>query len=249
MIGPLLAARDAFTRGLVSDGPADARLEVPTTSGVPDVMFIDWDEDVLADRTHRALAPVWSLTQLRALTLLNAGPAGPGELSAATGVSAGYLRGTVLPALASLGWTRDAPGGQVQLAPGLVYRAPARALVSVEAKLSNWRQAFTQAVRHIPSADRSFIALDAAKARPVLGYADDLAAAGVGVATVDAADGQVRIVSAPPAGRPHRPQFFLAAEQAWHLRRLGHASGPVGHVFGRDLPPAPEAGLPRGGWR
>lgn len=244
MLPVLLAEHASFTQDVSGGQAMDAFVEVPTASGIPDVMFVGWDQGAVQEREQLGLTPVLSLTHLRVLVRLTTCPASVLELSTASGVSAAHLRRTVLPDLAERGWI-DLGAPTLALRAGILYRPPARTLVSVEAKLSNWSQAFTQAVRHVPSADQSYIALDARRARTALQYAHDMADEGVGVATVDAADATVRIVSRPTVRRQRSAQFLLAAEQTWHLHRQGLASGPTGHVFGRDLQAAQAADVQR----
>lgn len=235
MIEPLLAARSSFTTGIFSSPLVDARLEVPTASGVPDVVFVEWDQQAVDERARWDLSPVLDMTKLRALYRLNDGAATAEDLAAATHVSSAHVRRNVVPHLRELGWLEGSLTTGYSLMPGLSYQTPVRALVTVEAKLSDWRRAFTQAVGHVQSADRSFIALDARRASGGVSVAAELAGVGVGVATVDADTGNVLILSRPRPQKVRSVAYFLAAEQVLSLRLNGRESGDVGHVFGRDL--------------
>ena len=244
MIEPVLNARRDFTDGVFDDGPVDARLEVPTAAGVPDVVFVSWDEDVVAHRQRHLLGPVLEMTKVRVLDRLNHGPAALRDLGVAAGVSRAHVQRSIVPQLTEAGWVRTNEDGLVELADGVTYLAPVRSLVTVETKLRDWRRALHQAYGHAQGADGSFIALDASRAAAGLRYASEFAEVGVGFATVDAATGIVDVVSKPNAPRPRRrpAEFLLAAERVWDLRLQGRDTGAVGHVFGRDLTAARAAG-------
>lgn len=244
MIEPVLNARRGFTEGVFDDGPVDARLEVPTAAGVPDVVFVSWDEDVVADRQRHRLGPVLEMTKVRALAHLNRGPAALRDLGVAAGISRAHVQRSIVPQLVDAGWVHLNEDGLVEFSDGVTYLAPVRSLVTVETKLRDWRRALHQAYGHAQGADSSFIALDASRAAAGLRYAEEFAALGVGFATVDAATGTVDIVSKPTAARPRRrpAEFLLAAERVWNLRLQGRDTGDVGHVFGRDLAVARAAG-------
>lgn len=237
MIEPVLNARRDFTNGVFEDGPVDARLEVPTAAGVPDIVFVSWDEDVVVHREKHFLGPVLEMTKVRVLDHLNHGRTTLGDLSRAAGVSRAHLQRSIMPQLTDAGWLTINDDRSVELRDGATYFAPVRSLVTVETKLRDWRRALHQAYGHAQGADGSFIALDVTHAAPGLRYAEDFAALGVGLATVDAATGAVHVVSKPSTPRTRRRSagFLLAAERVWDLRLRGLDSGEVGHVFGRDL--------------
>ena len=235
MIDALVQARPAFTEHLALGAYADVRLEVPTAGGVPDVMFLEWDEEAIAHRETHGLAPVTDLTRLRVLEALERGRSDVARLSRAVGVSAAHLGRIVLPALEGLGWVERWSDGSVSLLGALTYQAPVRSMVTIEAKLRDWRRAFKQASLHAQTADRAYIALDARRATAASSIADELAAEGVGLATVDADTGEVQIVAHPSGSRARESWFRFAAEQAWTLRQQDRRVGDVSHVFGRDL--------------
>jgi len=234
MIDALVQARAAFSE-LAVGVHSDVRLEVPTAAGVPDVMFLEWDEDAIGQREALGLAPVTDLTRLRVLEILERGRIPVPDLSRAVGVSAAHLGRTVLPALEALGWVERWSDRSVSLPDALTYQAPVRSMVTVEAKLSDWRRAFKQASLHAQTADRAYIALDARRATAASRIADELADEGVGLATVDADSGEVRLIAHPRKLRVRDAWFRFASEQAWELRLQDRHVGDVSHVFGRDL--------------
>lgn len=238
MIAPILHARSKIA-GKGVRASIDARLEVPTASGVPDVLLVEWNEEAIERREASALEPLLDLTKIRVVTKLGDGPLTTGELSAHVGVGASHLRRSVVPDLLARGWIGTTDSGLVCLQDGILYESLAHGLVTIEAKLRDWQRAFQQAARHRASADMSFIALDAARSAPGLAHAAELAFEGVGLITVDATSGDVRVMSRPrrPRRSRRRPdEYNFLAEHAWRLRSRNQVSGQSYTVFGRELP-------------
>jgi hypothetical protein len=222
-------------------GPgAVAVFEVQSAAGVPDVAAAVFDQDVIAARADTGfvtdpaglaalLALSDALGRRRALDARQA--------AAAAGVTAAYARSRVLPGLAARGLAvMTAPGRWAAAAP---YRSPARTLVTIEAKLRDWRRGLGQAARHAAGADAAWLVLDGACTRPATVRADWFRAAGVGLAGLGQ-DGTLQLLLQPSGEAVLRIRRELLAERLAELHCSGEVSGPVGQVFGRYL--APSAG-------
>jgi hypothetical protein len=232
MLGLIAAAVQDFA------GPgAVAVFEVQSAAGVPDVVATVFDQDVLDERVGSGF--VTDASGVSALLALSDAreawqSVDAREVAAATGLTPSYIRARVLPGLAARGLA-------VMTAPGRwtaanQYRSPARRLVTVEAKLSDWRRGLGQAARHAAGADEAWLVLDAVRTRPAVSRAEWFRAAGVGLAGLDR-DGTLETLLEPDgAGILHlRARRELLAERLAELHCLGAASGRVGKVFGRML--------------
>ena len=232
MLGLIAAAVQDFA------GPgAVAVFEVQSAAGIPDVVATVFDEDVLDERGDggfvtdaSGVAALLALSDAReswrSLDAL--------EVASAAGVTAAYAKARVLPGLAARGLVMmTAPGRWTAAQP---YRSPARTLVTVEAKLSDWRRGLGQAARHAAGADAAWLVMDATRTGPAVSKADWFRAAGVGLAGLGR-DGTVETLLEPDSAAVlHlRARRELLAERLADLHCSGVASGPVGKVFGRVL--------------
>lgn len=190
MLGLIAAAVQDFA------GPgAVAVFEVQSAAGITDVVATVFDQDVLDERgaggfvtDASGVAALLALSDAReSWESLDAR-----EVASAAGVTPAYARARVLPGLAARGlvmmtgrWTAAQP-----------YRSPARKLVTVEAKLSDWRRGLGQAARHAAGADAAWLVMDAARTGPAVSRADWFRAAGVGLAGLGR-DGTVETLLEP----------------------------------------------------
>ena len=233
MLGLIAAAVAEFA------GPgAVAVFEVQSAAGVPDVVATVFDQDVITARTGTGfVTDAAGLAALLALSdalgqrrVLDAR-----QVAAAAGVTTPYARSRVLPCLAARGLAvMTAPGRWVAVDQ---YRSPVSALVTIEAKLRDWRRGLGQAARHAAGADAAWLVLDGACTRPAVGRADWFRAMGVGLAGLDP-DGTLRLLLQPSGAEMLRARRELLAERLAELHCSGAVSGPVGRVFGRDLAPS-----------
>jgi hypothetical protein len=220
-------------------GPgAVAVFEVPSAAGVPDVVATVFDQDVIAARADTGfvtdpaglaalLALSDALARRRALDVR--------QVAAAAGVTASYVRSRVLPGLAAQGLAvMTAPGRWAAAGP---YRSPASTLVTIEAKLRDWRRGLGQAARHAAGADAAWLILDGACTRPAAVRADWFRATGVGLAGLGQ-DGTLQLLLRPSGEAMLRARRELLAERLAELHCSGAVSGPVGRVFGRHLTPS-----------
>jgi hypothetical protein len=231
MLGLIAAAVQDFA------GPgAVAVFEVQSAAGIPDMVATVFDRSVLENRAAcgfvtdpAGLVALLALSDARdACRSLDAR-----QVAAAAGLTPSYVRSRVLPSLGSRGLVAMAAPGRWTAVDQ--YRSPARTLVTVEAKLSDWRRGLGQAARHAAGADEAWLVLDGAHTGPAVSRADWFRAAGIGLAGLDP-DGTLRRLLQPTAGAGIlRARRELLAERLAELYCSGAVSGPVGQVFGRDL--------------
>ena len=153
-------------------GPgAVAVFEVQSAAGVPNVVATVFDQDVIAARADTGfVTDPAGLAALLALSdaLGRRRSLDARQVAAAAGVTASYARSRVLPGLAARSLAvMTAPGRWTAAGP---YRSPACTLVTIEAKLRDWRRGLGRAARHAAGADAAWLVLDGpAPGRPRYG--------------------------------------------------------------------------------
>jgi hypothetical protein len=224
-----LATSTLFTKRM------QALFEVPCTAGVPDIVFVEFDEAALAERSARSA--LTDLAELRVMMMAASGGRRvlrewtAADLAAEVGLSATYLRRAVLPRLV-LGGHLEKSGATWK--PTHRFRSVARRIVTVEAKLRDWRGAVAQASRHRGVADAAWVAIDGASARAAARNQHWFSTYGVGLATVSV-DGFVRAIVEPRASRLRHAERELLAERVAGLHLAGRVSGEIQPVFGQIL--------------
>jgi hypothetical protein len=209
--------------------------EVPAVHGRPDVVGVRFDADALRRRTLAGIVPLSGDAEVRAIHALGKGGAEIGEIAARIGMSRDYVRRAVVPLLSDLGWiVRDAE--RVVRRPEADWAG--QRVVTVEAKLRDWRRALAQARRQKRSADAAYIALDARSSARVAPHAAQIAQGGIGVLSVHPNSGRVHVL-ARPAASPKRDTAVgraLIAERALEMMNRGTREGQISPVFGWTLP-------------
>lgn len=238
MLPPLTSAAPALlgTRG--RDDAYEVFYEVAVATGVPDMLVVRFDKHAIETRERVGCGPIVGAAAARAVSALVERPLTPSELAVAVGMSEGHVRRTVLPALAARGAVhhRDGVWATVQGVHPLVH-----SIVAVEAKRRDWRSALKQAHRYARFANVSFMALDAGVATVPLRHAGSIASMGVGLVTVDAGTGRVRVCRRPRWRVAQVAwEAFLIGERLWELASEGRRSGPPFAVFGRTPDPTPD---------
>ncbi len=236
MLPPLMAVVDDVVPHQ-GRGPVHVLTEVASASGVPDLVAVRFDERMTSERLAAGLGPIGDLTQVRALVAAADGGRTVAQLAAAAQVTRAYLRGSVLPALVDAGWLEPTTGrgSSAVVTPRHLLRPVAADLVTIEAKKAAWQRAVNQAMRHAPSTDACYVALDAIRAAPAIAQRAAIRRLGVGLLTVDPVTCRVTVI-ARPRRRPHDPAMrTLLAERSWQLVLSGQTTGPTFPVFGRDL--------------
>lgn len=217
--------------------PVQVLYELPTaTSGVPDVVLVDQVPGALSER--QGAGPITDLLSLAVVCSLTRDGTGVftmsvPELARQAGTTCRHLQQRLLPALREQGHVEAVEVGC--WAPRYAWRSTASLVVTVEAKLSDWRRALGQASRHASGADGSWVAVAPAAARRAAPHADAFRDRGVGLASVDPVAGLSPLVVPSGHAVSLRLRRELLAERAADLIQAGRNSGPVPLVFGRAL--------------
>lgn len=229
MLQPLAAYAERLARG------ATVMFEVPSSAGVPDVVLLVLDEEVCKERAARA--PIVEPVDLRIMISVSSARGGlercwsESELADRARVSQAHLRRSVLPRLADGGHFATAGRGWRLVHR---YRSLARRVVTVEAKLRDWRGAVGQAARHAAVADRAWVALDSATIAPARNHETWFTTYGVGLLSVSSG-GSVKKLITPAGRRTRQAGRELLVERSVALLREGRTSGDIPLVFGERL--------------
>ena len=172
--------------------------EMPAGQGVVDLLAVDFDDEVLLRRVRAGLGPVELPLRIEVLSHLRADRFLSLErLSRRVGSNPRALTRSTLGPLAEMGAIKlEAKRAR---ATG-VWIPVAKRLTAVELKLSKWRDAARQADNAAWAVDRSWVVLDARRARAAASNRDYFAELGIGLAVVDSA-GFLRVIERPQRGR------------------------------------------------
>ena len=229
---------DALHQWLPAGWPATICEVSCPSGGIPDVVAMTVDGESVETRLSRGLGPVIDVVDMQVLRALPDVESIPlRDLSQAVMVSRGHLRRVVLPRLVKSGWVKleKERVTDPQVSARFRHIEVATRIVTVEAKRRDWRQGLHQALRHASSSDMALLAMDAASAKVVSGYTDEISRLGVGLVTVDALTGSVSTLSRPTTSLAAPVMRAVLIERAWALHLAGSTSGPTFTVFGRDL--------------
>jgi predicted transcriptional regulator len=186
--------------------------EVPAAVGIADLVAVRFDHSALTHRLANDMGPLCSPLRIRVLDLLRCDrPMRIGTLARKVGSTPHALSRSTLRPLHEL--------GVVELAHDAAWatgkwRSVAAHVTSVELKLCKWRDALKQADNFALGADRSWVVLDQARARPALAAVGFFRQFGVGLAVLST-DGRLRVIAPPATRRCHRWLRALIAERAW----------------------------------
>lgn len=229
MLAPLAAAASGLARNPL------VFFEVPSSAGVPDIVLLELDKAAMNSR--KGAAPLVEAIDVRLMLAIASGRIpttrfrGIDELSILAGAGQAHLRRSVLPRLVEDGHL--VIDGD-KWAPRYRFRSLARRIVTVEAKLRDWRGAVAQASRHTAAADTAWVALDARTVSAAVNHPEWFSTYGVGLLSVARSGSVERLI--PPAGpRPRRHERELLAERTVALHLSGNVSGPLPRVFGNVL--------------
>jgi hypothetical protein len=225
MLSPLAARRSVLAPSCTI-----TVFEVPTlASGVPDLIFIDLDQEALDARPTQAT--ITDIAGVKVMLYLSPeNRTSLQELSRATGLSRTRLKNSILPHLDETGHVLHVDSDA--WISTYSFRSLARHLVTVEAKTRDWLKGMGQAIRHSSTSDASWLVLDGSYVPPIEKAVTLTDAYGVGLAGITP-DGKIHILL-PPSPRPtiHLRREILV-ERAITLWLSGRVSGPVPHVYGR----------------
>ena len=229
MLSPLALAAD-----VLADGVTDVVFEVAGVAGVPDLVLVEPDTAAIEERgdagTLSQPAEVAVMLALAAAQGVGRPSLTAAELADRVGVGQRHLASRVLTLMADRGHVHVSGDGW---SPSYRYRSVAGRLVTVEAKLRDWRRGFGQATRHAAGVDRAWLAVDATAKDPALRGRPWFTSAGVGLACVSL-DGAVEVLIEPSGSNPYPERRELLAERAVGVLLSGRPSSGVAHVFGRE---------------
>jgi hypothetical protein len=211
----------------------DVLYEFDVTTGVADIVAVEFDRRAIERREFAGLDPVTERLALQVLVCLRAGPRTTDELAAMAGVSVAHLKRKVLVPLVEAGWVFKANDRAWESC--IQHQTLIRKAIAVEAKLHDWRTALWQANRHRHFTNLTVVVLDASSkidaALSAVQHFQD-----VGLATVAADSGNVELLYMPNWRLPMSPSgFALAGERAWDMRLTGQVARRPAPVFGREL--------------
>jgi hypothetical protein len=194
-------------------------LEFEAPQGIPDLVFARLSERAIGTRATSPLPrPLLDRTPAAVVVALHARRATElADLAVRARLSESTV-GAALRALRALGAV-ESHGSSWRLTTPIV--SPLGSAVALELKLSAWKEALGQAVRHRSFADRSFVVMSSAH----IGAAKKQAAAfrlhGVGLAALSPW-GEVQMVTRPRKTKPLDPiARFLAGERLWAALTAG----------------------------
>lgn len=198
---------------------SDAHLvvpEIPAAIGIVDLLAIRFDEEAVRLRLESGVGAIGSPLRIRTLDALRDGRWRRQESvarSVASNVKA-LRRSTIVP-LAEQGLIEleDTSRGP-RIRSTAQWLPIGQRITAVELKLSRWRKALRQGHQFARSADRSWVVLDQARARPAIENLESFRRLGVGLAVLDV-DGRLRTITRPGRRRPQRWLRALIAERAW----------------------------------
>lgn len=231
MLRPLGQSHDVF-----AGTGAVVKYEVPCSAGVPDVVFLRLDRRAMKRR--EGTSSLLDLSDIRVMLQVSQRQRGnprwwtSSEISSSLSLTVTHLRRTVLPRLEIGGHVEINDRGEVRAT--YRYTSQASNVVTVEAKLRDWRGAIGQASRHAAVADSAWVAIDNVSSGRAFENRKWFQAYGIGLASVSR-DGDVRALIAPSPGQVRRAERELLVERAIALHLAGKVCGEVHQVFGNYL--------------
>lgn len=188
-------------------------LEFEAPQGIPDLVFARLSEQAIGARATSPLTtPLLDRAPAAVVVALHARRATePADLAVRARLSESTVR-AALRSLRASGAVESSGGGWRLTAPIV---SPLESAVAVELKLSAWKEALGQAVRHRSFADRSFVVMSSAHIRTAQKEAAAFRLHGVGLAALSPW-GEIQIVTRPRKTKPIDPiARFLAGERLW----------------------------------
>jgi len=193
-------------------GPHVVVGEVPAAVGIVDLLAVRFDAEALRLRKAGGVGPICSPLRIRVLDALRDGRWRDAQVIAHTvGSNLPALRRSTLRPLTEAGLI-EFDGKRIRST--LAWLPVGERLTAVELKLSKWQGALRQADNFARSVDRSWVVVDAARARAATQQPELFRECGVGLATLGQ-DGRLKICARPGRRRPTRWLRALIAERAW----------------------------------
>lgn len=216
--------------------PVEVFSEVPAVYGIPDLAGIRFDFQRIAERAALGVSPLTTDAEVRAVLAIGNGVVTTREVAERTRMSPDYVRRAVAPLLIEQGWAEWTEDGRLRRRARAQWVG--KRVVTVEAKLRDWRRALTQARRQQLSADAAYIALDASAVGRMTEHLSEIARGGVGVISVDCDYQRARVLVRPPATFDSRRAVgrALLAERSLEMMLRGTREGQIYPVFGWTAP-------------
>lgn len=211
--------------------------EVPAVHGVPDLVGIRFDAARLHLREQGGVRPLSTDAEVRVVMAVGERRT-IRELGDRAGLSNDYVRRNMIPLLNELGWIESDGAGAIRRRPEAQWVAGR--VVTIEAKLRDWRKALAQARRQRLSGDAAYIAMDALAMQGLTPYLTKLAEEGIGAIAVDAESKRAVVLSRPAriVGTHREVGRNLLSERCLGMLEQGTREGQIYPVFGWTLPPA-----------
>ncbi|MFJ8506759.1 hypothetical protein [Streptomyces avermitilis] len=212
--------------------------EVQTTSGIPDIICIEFNKAALKRRAKNSQSFVTDFADMCVLRALNMrkGETVTGSMIATqVPLSSRYITSVVLPRLTEYGHAYKESRGRWRTDTS--FTSLAKYVCTMEVKIRDWRGGYSQTLRHRTSADEAWLVLDSGHSAPAVAHQDWFSRAGIGLATLHSIDGIKNTVSPRPKSRSETINVYreLLIERAAHLYSNGEVSGAIEPVFGVDL--------------
>ncbi|WHE35166.1 hypothetical protein [Microbacterium sp. BDGP8] len=219
-----------------SNSPVEVFSEVPAVHGVPDLAGVRFDFERIAARAARGVRPLTTDAEVRAVLAVGDATLTTREIADRTRMSSDYVRRAVAPLLIEQGWMEWTEENRLRRRQGAQWVG--KRVVTVEAKLRDWRRALTQARRQQLSADAAYIALDASTVSRVTDHLAEIARGGVGVIAVDCDQQRARVLVRPNTTPDSRRAVgrALLAERSLEMMLRGTREGQIYPVFGWTAP-------------
>lgn len=234
------ALRPALSRTLFSPLVRDQIeifSEIPAVHGIPDLAAIRFDWESVRRRSLLGIQPLTSDTEVRVVLAISNRRLTPAQISDRVGLSEEHLQRSVLPYLTEQGWIRKTSSGRVEKLREA--RNVGIRIITIEAKLRNWRSALHQARRQRFSADAAYIALESSRTLSIVNDIPFMAAQGIGVLSVNAETNQVSVLARPTNSLPSGSTSIgrmLIAERCLDMWNRGEREGQIYPVFGWSRP-------------
>lgn len=206
--------------------------QVKAAAGIPDLVLATFDDQELEYRSRNNLPPIVDAADVSAMSYLGSRwteCCSTAEVANAVGMSAGYLSSEVLPRLANAGHVDKVARGKWQARHP--FRSTVRRLVTVEAKVSAWKQALWQAQRHAVGADMAWVILDDFAIKPALRNRAYFQQMCIGVASLNMS-GSLTVHQPAPARASSPVERTILAERVTHLYLSGRSDWEWSSMFG-----------------
>lgn len=201
---------DSFLDAFKPSGCGSAVLrEFETLAGIPDVVFVEAAKAESDLRIELEASRTLTNGHANVITCLNRScPHHIQYIAARTGLGTAYVQ-RIVSDLRQLGVVELTNRGSVLLTRD--YALPRLRFVAIEFKLSDWRRAMSQAIRHQSFADKTLVVMPANRARSLREAASAFRAYGVGSAVFDPGSCRLTYVVRPRSRRHTSDRIFLDA--------------------------------------